>query len=351
MSRPSPRVWVLTDARPGNDNQALGVAEALGWPFTALELRYGPLARLPNLLLGRSTLGLTAAARAALTLPWPDLVIAAGRRAAPPARWLKRQNPQVVLVHLMWPGSARGLDLIALPEHDRVAELPGMLRTLGTPSRVTPARLAAAAARLAPRVRHLPHPRIACLVGGSRRTRRFTPRDAAALAKRASGFARARGGSLLIATSRRTGAACEEALARGVRAPHLLQRWSADDEAPYLGLLGSADAVIVTADSASMCSEACATGRPVFLDRPGDCAEDGTEHASATKLAHLHRRLEQLGYLRPLGAPWPAVLPAPLDPASTVAAAIRTLVPRPLAQGPLAQGPLAPLAQGPLAQR
>ncbi|MGH6915491.1 MAG: ELM1/GtrOC1 family putative glycosyltransferase, partial [Geminicoccales bacterium] len=80
MSRPSPRVWVLTDARPGNDNQALGVALALGWPFTVVQLRYGPLARLPNLLLGSSTLGLTAAARAALMAPWPDLVIAAGRR-------------------------------------------------------------------------------------------------------------------------------------------------------------------------------------------------------------------------------------------------------------------------------
>ena len=28
-----PGIWVLTDGRPGHDHQALGVAEALGWPF------------------------------------------------------------------------------------------------------------------------------------------------------------------------------------------------------------------------------------------------------------------------------------------------------------------------------
>jgi uncharacterized protein len=85
MARP-PRVWVLADERPGNANQALGVAEALGWPFEVKELRFGRLAKLPNLMLGHSLAGLTENSRAALTSPWPDLVIAAGRRSAPVAR-------------------------------------------------------------------------------------------------------------------------------------------------------------------------------------------------------------------------------------------------------------------------
>jgi mitochondrial fission protein ELM1 len=314
-----PEIWVLTDGRAGHDHQALGVAEALGWPFAVRRIAYGPLARLPNLLLGRSMRGLSKGTRSALVAPWPDLVIAAGRRTAPLARWLKRRNPGAFLVQLMWPGSARDLDLIAVPEHDRVADRPGMIRTLGTPSRVTPARLAAAA-RLAPRLEGLPRPRIACLVGGPRRGMPFTPRDAAALAGRAGRFAKSRGGSLLVATSRRTGSACEDALARSLEGPHLLHRFGGGDDL-YLAILGSADAVVVTADSASMCSEACATGRPVFLD--------GAQNAGPSKLEGLHRRLEQLGYLRPLGAPWPAALPPPLDPAASVAAAIRGLLSTP----------------------
>jgi hypothetical protein len=315
-----PGIWVLTDGRPGHDHQALGVAEALGWPFAIRGIDYGPLARLPNLLLGRSTRGLSAAARNALVAPWPDLVIGAGRRTAPVARWLKRRNPKAFLVQLMWPGSARDLDLIVVPEHDRVNDRPGVIRTLGTPGRVTPARLAAAADRLAPSLAGLPRPRIACLVGGARRRMPFTPGDAEALARRASRLAQRRGGSLLVATSRRTTGACEDSLARALDAPHLLHRFGGNDDL-YLAILGSADAVLVTADSASMCGEACAIGRPVFLDR--------AQNAGPSKLTALHRRLEQLGYLRPLGAPWPTALPPPLDPAATVAAAIRELLPPP----------------------
>jgi len=321
MPRPSawsPITWVLTDGRTGHDHQALGVAEALGWPFAIKQIRYNVLARLPNRLLGRHRWGVARPAWPALAPPWPDLVISAGRRTVPVARWLRRHAADAFLVHLMWPGSVSDLDLVAVPEHDRVRDRPGLMHTLGTPSPVTPARLAAAAAALEPRLKHLPHPRIACLVGGSRHLRRFRPEDAEALARRLNRFAHAHHGSLLITTSRRTGRACEQALARAIEVPHLLDRFGSR-EVLYLGMLGSADAVVVTPDSASMCSEACTTGKPVFLDTANG--------ASSGKLTRLHRRLEQLGYVRPLGAPWPSTVPPPLDPAGSVADAIKHLLP------------------------
>jgi uncharacterized protein len=320
---------VLADDRPGNVNQALAVAEALGWPFLVKPIRYGLLARLPNRLLGASLIGLTDAARAALAPPWPELVIAAGRRTAPVARWLKRRQPDVVLVQLMWPGSALGLDLLAVPAHDDlVAERPEVVRTVGVPHRVTSERLAAAAQELAPRLGDLPRPRIACLVGGSNRAVRFRCSDAVRLAHAASALAGARGGSLLVSTSRRTGEPCTAALARAIDVPRLLHRWSPEgppSDNPYLGLLGAADAIIVTADSASMCSEACASGRPVFLFRP--------EGGVSAKLARLHAALEATGHLRPLGAPWPEHCPPPLDPAAVVADAIRARLARPIGAG------------------
>ena len=321
-----PRTWVLADDRPGNVNQALAVAEALAWPFLVKTLRYGPLARLPNGLLGGSVLGLTAAARAGLAPPWPELVIAAGRRTAPVARWLKRRLPAAFLVQLMWPGSARGLDLVAVPAHDDLRARPELLRTQGAPHRITPARLERAAAALAPRLVDLPRPRIACLVGGSNRAVRFTATDAVTLARQASALARSRAGSLLVTTSRRTDDACAAALAGAIDVPRLLHRWSpqsAGPDNPYLGLLGAADAIIVTADSASMCTEACAAGRPVFLFRPAAGA--------SAKLARLHAALEAAGYLRPLGAAaWPERSPPPLDPATAVADAIRARLSGPI---------------------
>jgi mitochondrial fission protein ELM1 len=270
---------------------------------------------LPNLLLGASLHHLTAATRVALAPPWPDVVIAAGRRTAPVARWLKRRQPALFHVQLMWPGAARGIDLIAVPAHDGRAGRGPVLLTAGPPHRITPTRLATATEALAPRLAGLPRPYVACLVGGSNRRTPFIPADARALAHAAGGLAQARGGSLLVTTSRRTGAACTTALAGALAGPHILHSFTAAGDNPYLGLLGVADALIVTADSAAMCVEACATGKPVFLFRPAA--------GSDAKLARLHRALEDAGNLLPLGAAWPARRPPPLNPAASIAAAIR----------------------------
>ena len=41
--------------------------------------------------------------------------------------------------------------------------------------------------------------------------------------------------------------------------------WSGEGENPYFAMLGLADYILVTSDSASMVSEACATGKPVHI--------------------------------------------------------------------------------------
>lgn len=313
----SPRVWMLADDRPGNVNQALGLAEALGQPFAIKTVGYGQLARLPNWLLPANLTGLTPASRETLTPPWPDLVIGAGRRTARIGRWLKHQNPGTCLVQLMWPGSAEGFDLIAVPEHDRVPDDPVLMRTLGPPHRLTPERLERSVADIARHLATLPRPFVACLVGGSSKHVTFKPADACSLIEGAKALVDERGGSLLVTTSRRTGVACTEALEEVLEAsgcPYWLHRWQPEGDNPYLGMLGSADAVVVSADSASMCAEACAPGRPVFLHTP--------EAGVPEKFELLHRRLSEYGCLRPLGTGWFAVETAPPNPAIAIADAI-----------------------------
>ncbi len=317
----SPRVWMLADDRPGNVNQALGLAEAIGEPFAVKTVGYGQLARLPNWLLPANLTGLTPATRATLTSPWPDLVIGAGRRTARVGRWLKQQHPEACLVQLMWPGSPDGFDLIAVPEHDRVPDDPVLMRTLGPPHRLTPDRLCRSAAEMAPRVKTLPRPFVTCLVGGTSKHVTFTPADARSLIAGAAALAEERGGSLLVTTSRRTGSACTEALDHALKAsghPYWLYRWQPEGDNPYLGMLGSADAVVVSADSASMCAEACAPGRPVFLHVP--------EAGVPEKFVMLHKRLSEHGCLRPLGTAWFAVEAPPPNPAIAIAEAIHGIL-------------------------
>jgi len=317
-----PRAWMLADDRPGNVNQALGLAEALGEPFVIKTVGYGQLARLPNWLLPANLAGLTTATRATLRPPWPDLIIGAGRRTARVGRWVKRQQPSLCLVQLMWPGNADGFDLIAVPEHDRVPDHPVLMRTLGPPHRLTEDRLRLSAEAIAERLAPLPKPHVVCLVGGTSKHVVMTPDDMRSLVAGARKLAVERGGSLLVTTSRRTGEACAAALAesldRAPACPYWLHRWQPGGDNPYLGMVGTADAVVVSADSASMCAEACAAGKPVFLHAP--------EAGTPAKFAILHQRLREHGCLRPLGSPWFAVGAPPPNPASTIASAARALL-------------------------
>lgn len=314
-----PRVWMLADDRPGNVNQALGLAEAFGEPFVVKTVGYGQLARLPNWLLPSNLIGLTPATRETLTPPWPDVLIGAGRRTARVGRWIKQRHPGVCLVQLMWPGSADAFDLIAVPEHDRVPDHPVLMRTLGPPHRLTPELLKRSAAEMEGSLTHLPRPYVTCLVGGTSKHVAFTPDDARSLIRGAGALASERGGSLLVTTSRRTGEACADAIKAALEGKkHWLHRWQPDGANPYLGMLASADAVVVSADSASMCTEACAPGKPVFLHVPAAGAPE--------KFEILHRRFEEHGSLRPLGSPWFEVQTPPPNAAFAVAAAIRKLL-------------------------
>lgn len=273
---PHARVWVLDDPRPGTSAQAIGIAERLGVPFRRIPLAWSRMAHVAGLVPGGSLLGLSEPARRAAMLEGaerPALVISAGRRSAAVALWMKHRHG-CRLVHCMSPGAAgwhggADFDLLVIPEHDRPAPAANVFAVLGAPHRLSPLLLSQAEMAWRERLSHLPHPRIALLVGGPIRAVGMPPGLAHDLGRRVARLAAARGGSVLATTSRRTGAEATEALAAGL-APslNLMYRWGEPGENPYRGYLGSADAIIATADSVSMLSEACTTEAPVYAALP-----------------------------------------------------------------------------------
>ena len=66
--------------------------------------------------------------------------------------------------------------------------------------------------------------------------------------------------------------------------------WDGSGDNPYFGMLGLADAIIVTADSVTMVSEAAATGKPVHV-----VALEG----GSAKFARFHRAMAEAGITRP----------------------------------------------------
>ncbi|WP_145133945.1 mitochondrial fission ELM1 family protein [Roseomonas gilardii] len=331
--RAGPRIWVLADPRAGTAAQALGIAERLeerlGEPFRSIPLAWSPLARIP--WPWPTLAGLAPPVRAELRQGAPALVISAGRRSAPAALWLGRRGARTV--HCMRPGfGIGGFDRLVLGQHDLAGKTPplpsNILPVLGATHRLSPARLAAARAEWAA-LAELPRPRTALLIGGPIRGEGMDPAAAGELAARVA----AGSGSVMATTSRRTGEAAAEAVARHLGgSPGRLFRWGDAGPNPFAGFLAWADAVVVTGDSVSMLSEALAVAAPVFVAMPG------LDPSAAPRHAALHRSLYEAGQARPFDAFPEPFARTPLDESGRVAAEILAAGLLPARAGPVAGG-------------
>jgi mitochondrial fission protein ELM1 len=263
-----PRVWVLAGPRAGDRSQLLALADSLGWPYEVKELSYNAAHHLPNWLLGDSVVSLDRARSSALAPPWPDLIIDGGKRSVPAARWiLARSGGQARWVHVgrPWAPMASFDLLVAAPQY-RLPPRPNVMALAAPLHRITPQRLAEAAAHCQERWQELPRPWLALLVGGHSPPYLLDAAAARRLGEAASAAARAEGGSLLVTTSARTRPEAAAALFDSLSVGGHRHRWQAGaTDNPYLAYLALADRFIVTGDSASMLAEACATGKPVAI--------------------------------------------------------------------------------------
>jgi uncharacterized protein len=319
---PDPAVWVLHDGKAGMASQAVGLAEAAGFSFIEkpLAVRF-PWSRLPpHLWLWPFRAVRDAGSR--LAPPWPDLVIACGRNAAAPALAIQRSSGgRSVTAQIQNPAISHDkFDLLVVPGHDRWRG-PRTIVTLGAVHRVTPARLEAARCRFAP-LAAMPRPVLSVLIGGGNKTYRLTLRRLGEIADALVRLQRRDGGSLLVTTSRRTGAA-GLALLRQKLAHLPAAIWDGTGENPYFAYLALADALLVTADSVSMISEAAATGKPVHV-----VELDGGN----AKFARFHVAMRAAGITRPFcGRIESWTYPVP-DDTARAGAALRALVVRRFAQ-------------------
>lgn len=257
---PSPETlscWVLTNGMAGFESQGIGIAEALG--LTPVMKRVSPSPPWKWMAPWGP-----AAPDGHIAPPWPDLLIASGRQSIPYARMIKRksggrtfvavlQDPRVTPSHF---------DFVWAPAHDRL-EGENVLSTVVSPHRLTRKRLAEEAETFAAEVAHLPHPRVAVLIGGTNSVYRLTEETAMEIARKLAAVAD-KGAGLMVTPSRRTGEAQTKILKDALKDRSAVV-WDGTGPNPYFGFLGLADAVIVTCDSVNMVGEAAFTGKPVHV--------------------------------------------------------------------------------------
>ena len=252
------RAWVLTNGAVGFEVQALGVAEALGivpeikrvtpsapWRWLA---PWGP-----------------AAPDHTVAPPWPDFLIVSGRQSIPYARMISRASQGHTFVAVLQNPvvAPQTFDFVWAPQHDQLKGM-NVLSTLASPHRLTPQRLAQEAAKFAPMIASLPHPRVAVLLGGTNAVYRLDESAAATIADKLAALSDRYGAGLMVTPSRRTGEAQTRVIRERLKGKPVVV-WDGSGENPYFGFLGSADAVVVTCDSVNMVGEAAATGKPIYV--------------------------------------------------------------------------------------
>ena len=305
--------WVVHDGAAGNRRQATALAEALGRHWREIEVAPATSARwlAPRRFPGAAgCLGETFAR--AYREPAPRLVIGCGRQAALATRLLRRRGAKAV--QILDPRlSPRHWDLVIAPAHDQLAGA-NVLSLSGSLNPVDEGWLAAARdAR--PELGAVATPRTAVLIGGPTAATPLGLRD---VEQALDGLDLARqreGGSLAVCGSPRTPPDWAAALRKRCRAQATRCWFGPQDGAnPYAGLLGWSHRLVVTADSANLLSEACATAAPVYLV--------GAERAGG-RIARFVADLLQRGRVRPFDAALPPCQLQPLRETARIAALVR----------------------------
>lgn len=310
-------VWVVTDGRAGIENQARGLAEAIGRraPVQVTIKTVGlrtPWRWLPA--------GLIPAPRAALTdlsdaiaPPWPDVWVGCGRASLPFSMGVRDwSRGRTLVVQLQDPRvNPREFDLVIPPLHDGL-EGPNVFPILGACHRVTPEMVAREAQAFPEDLSALPPPAVALLIGGKSKRQDISPETARRIARDVGALE----GSLMVTLSRRTGPKARAVFARELR-PFSRVYHDGEGPNPYFAMLGAADVILVTADSANMAVEAAATGKPVFIV-PVD-GEPG-------KIGRLHEALYERGSARPFKGRLENWRPEPLRESDRAAAEVLRLL-------------------------
>jgi mitochondrial fission protein ELM1 len=312
-------IWVLSDDRPGNYSQSIGLAEQLAKTLCSpnqiqiKKITYNNLAKLPNCLKINGMFGIDKLSRNSLMgfdEDKPKIIISAGRKTAIIAAFLKKYYNSFV-VQIMNPNlNFSKFDLVILPNHDRhdrVQNYQNVLKINGSLTRISEEILSAEYQKFSKLLDKIDSPKIALLVGGSSKKGKFSSEIAQSLGGQVSLIAKNMGANLLVLSSRRTGEKITEILDQNLslncfeedqevnfQGFKIFFKWQSevpkDWQNPYFAVLQSADFIIATGDSISMCSEICSIGKPVYIFNPPEIC--------SPKHLKFHQNLFDLGFAK-----------------------------------------------------
>lgn len=278
--------WLVVDkGKIGSQNQCIGLAEALGVPYVlkSIHVKF-PWYYLPRSIWPRAQAAVEHGENL-FAEPFPSLIIASGRSSAQIAASLKKQHPQTKTIYLMDPRmDVRAFDHVIAPAHDTLKG-PNVIESLGMLNRVTPEILKAEGEKFAPHFEHLKGKRVALLIGGASKHYAMDEKVLLKLGKSLKEIHHPMPLSLMITFSRRTTPEQRKIFMEAIEGVPAYV-WDEKPPNPYFALLSLADFIITTQDSTSMVTEACGTGKPVYVVEL---------EGSSAKFDLFYRQLNQRG--------------------------------------------------------
>lgn len=284
--------WTLTPGPVAFKKQTAGVARALGLRFEEKTVkRKKPWCWLPK----HWTFGVLKQLQHGcdrLVPPWPDIVISCSQYTIPYALAIRKaNNGNTKLIHIQKPTIPFSyFDAVIAPEHDH-ATGTNVLTTLGATHDLSQSQLKNAIEEFTPRFKPFRAPYLSIFLGGSSKDYVFTPAHAATIANTIITIAKQYPGTILISASRRTGDDNKAYFERRFKDHHNIFLYNNVGKNPYMGMVALADMIMVTDDSVSMISEACYTGKPVYLLRL-------PEQQQRRKIAEFIQAATERGHVR-----------------------------------------------------
>lgn len=331
--------WGVSDGRAGIQVQTTSLLDALGLESLPLYVQMRPPWRwLPPVLIPRTmgrwvysadTIKALTDTLAPASKTSPRAIVTCGRQAALfgvfARRLIRKAGLETTVIQVQDSGLNPALfDFVVTPTHDKLRG-PNVLTSQGGLNSLTPARLDAAAQELTPRLRPLPRPLVAVLIGGKSKVHDLTAQNLDDLLHALRQWHDQSGCGFLITPSRRTPHAFRDRIQRAFAdLPHFY--WDGEkpkDEGgtgaggpnPYRGYLAVAQHIVVSADSVNMLTEAASTGKPVWI---------APARGGSAKFDRLHHSLVTAGIARPLSPKLESWHYPPLREAARIAAQLHS---------------------------
>jgi mitochondrial fission protein ELM1 len=288
------KTWILTDGQRGMVNQCLGLTSAMNITALSKDINLNiPWKWLPPALTPKRFYIISDHTNY-ISPPWPDLLIATGRKSVAPALAVKKaNNGNTFCVQIQNPGACyKYFDTVVVPFHDKI-DGGNVIRTLGSLHGITPKVLDQAKQRFLHEIHSLPKPLVTVLLGGNNSAYKMNKTISHKIANDLLNLCSTKGYGLAISSSPRTPAdtinIIKDRLTDKINEKKVFF-WYGNGPNPYMSLLAHADAILITSDSVNMISEASATGKPIsVLHLPN----------ASKKFDRFHTVMEQAGVTRP----------------------------------------------------